>query len=71
MRRCDDRPEEFVTTTEAEVEEDDTEVSKTAPEASVEEVEETKCPSERLQRRRWWCVYGIRVLKTTTSVSTE
>ena len=46
--RCNDRPEELVTTTETLAEEDETEVSTTTSEASIEKSEDTTRPSERL-----------------------
>ena len=55
-----------IATAEASAEEDETEVSTTIIEVSIEEVEDKMRPSERLQRRRRQCIYGIRVLTTTT-----
>ena len=47
--RCNDRPEELATTTETLAEEEDeTEVSTTTSEASIEKAEDTTRPSERL-----------------------
>ena len=64
-----DRPEELATMAEASAEEDEPEVFTTTTEASIEEAEDTTRPIERLQRQKRRCVYGIRVLVTTTSVS--
>ena len=57
--------------TEASAEDHDPKVSTTTTEASTEEAADTTLPSERLQRRRRWCVYGLRVLMMTTALSTE
>ena len=56
---------------EALTEEDDPEVLTTITEASDEEAEETTRPSERILRRRFRCVYGLRVLMMTTALSIE
>ena len=64
-------PEELATTMEASAAEDDTKVSTTTPEASIEEAEYAMRLSERLRRRRRRCVYGLRVLTTTTEASAE
>ena len=69
--RCDDGPEELATTAEASSEENDPEVSTTKTEASIEEGEDPTCPSERVRRRRRRCVYGLRVLTTTTAAREE
>ena len=71
LLRCNDGPEELATTTEASVEEDEPEILTTTTEASIEKVEDTMPPSERLRRWRRWCVYGLRVLTTTTVASEE
>ena len=52
-------------------EKDEPEVSMTTTEASIEEVENTTHLSERLRRQRRRCVYGQRVLMTTTAASAE
>ena len=57
--------------TEALAEEDKPEVLTTTTEASIEEAEDTKRPSERIQRERLRCVYGLRALTTTTTASEE
>ena len=67
LRSRDDRPEELKTTAEALAEEYEPEVSTKTTEASAEEAEETTRPSERLQRRRRQCVYGLRGLTTPPS----
>ena len=59
------------TTTEAEIEGDETEVSTTTMGESAEEAEETTRPSERLQQKRCQCVYGHRVFTTTTAALAE
>ena len=64
--RRNDGPKELSNMTEALAEEDDPKVLTTTTEASDEESEDTTRPSERLRRRRRRCVYGIRVLTTTT-----
>ena len=71
MRCRDDGHEELETTMEALEEEDELKVWMTIVEASMEEAEETTRPSERLQHKSWWCVYGIRVLTKTTAASVE
>ena len=48
LRRCDEGPEELVTTTEALEEEDEPEVLAMKTEAYAEEAEKTTRPSERL-----------------------
>ena len=63
------RPEKLVTMTQMVAEEDEPQVSTTTTEASAEEAEEKMRPSERLRRRRRRCVYGLRVLTTTTTAS--
>ena len=67
----DDSPEELVTMTEASEEEDELEVSTTTTDASIDYAEDTTRPIERLQRRRRRCVYGLRVLTTTTAALAE
>ena len=71
LLRCDDKPEELATTTEAPEEEDDPEVPTMTTELSIEEAEDTMLTSERLRRQRSQCVNGIRVLKTTTAALEE
>ena len=70
LRRRDDGPDELATTTKASTEEYEPKVSTTRTEASIEEAEEITRPSERLQRRRRQCVYRLRELMTTTTLST-
>ena len=65
LRRHDDGPEELTTATEVLTEEDEPEVLTATAEVSAEKGEYTMSLNERLQRRRRWCVYGIRVLMTT------
>ena len=71
LRRCNDEPDELVTTTEALAEEDEPKVSTTTTEDLTEEAEETTRPSERLRRQRQRCVYGFRVLMTTAEALEE
>ena len=71
LQRRDDRTEKLATTTEASAEEDEPGVLTTTMYASVEEAEETKCMSERLQCQRRHCVYRLRVLTTTTALSEQ
>ena len=71
MRSRDDEPEELATTTEALADEDEPKVLTTIMEASAEEAEDKTRPSEHLRWRRRWCVYGLRVLTTTTEASAE
>ena len=59
-------PEELATTTEVSEEEYKTKVSTKTTEASIEEAEDTTHPSERLRRRRHWCVYRQPEVLTTT-----
>ena len=56
LPRCNDGTEELEKKMEASAEEDDPEDSTMTTEASAEEAEETTHLSERLQRRRQWCV---------------
>ena len=53
------------------VEEDESEVSTTTSEASIEEEEDTTRPSENLGRQRRRYVYGIRVLSMTAAASAK
>ena len=69
--RCDDRPEELATTTQALAEKYEPDVLTMTTEASIEEAEYTTRPSERLRRQRRLCIYGLRVLTTTTASSEE
>ena len=71
LLHSNDGPEELETTTEASEEEYKPEVSMTTTEASIKEAEDKTRPSERLQQRRRRCIYGIRVLTTTTTASAE
>ena len=66
-----DGPEELATTKEASAEEDDHEVLVTTAEASIEEAEYKTRPSEHLRQQRRQCIYGLRVLTTTTTASAE
>ena len=67
----DDGPEELATMTEASAEEDEPEVLATTTEASIEKAEDATRPSERLPRRRRWCVYRLMVLTTASEASAE
>ena len=60
LRRRDDGPELLATSTEALAEEDEPKDSTTKKDALGEEAEETKRPSERLQRRRQRYIYRPR-----------
>ena len=71
LRRCNDRPEELSTTTEASAEEDEPKELRMTKKASTEEAGETTLPSGSLQRLRWRYVYGPREFTTTTSASEE
>ena len=66
LRHCGGGPEELATTKEASAEQDVTKVLTMTTEVSAEEAEETTHPSDYLRRQRRRCVYGIRVLTTTT-----
>ena len=57
--------------TEVLAEEDEPEVLTMITEASIEEAENTMRLSESLRRRRRRCVYGQRVLMTTTAALAE
>ena len=67
LRRRDDGPGELPTTTEESAEEDKPKVSMMTTEA-LEREEKTRL-SECLRRRMQRCVYGIRVLTTTSALS--
>ena len=69
LQRRNDGIKELATTMEASEEEDEPEELTTTTEALAEESEEATRPSESLQRRRRWCVYGPRELTTTTAAS--
>ena len=67
----DNGPEELATTREGQTKENEPEVLTTTIEASIEQAEDTSRPSKCLQRRRRQCVYGIRVLTTTSKALPE